>query len=303
MRVTALIESPFQLMQLAEYIAINEIDDYKIIVRLNENEINNTQLLNTLTILTFDKDKCYFSKNRFILTVYLLITYRLLGKLIIGDDNSAIYRVVRFVIPLSFFLFLDDGTSSLNSKVNGDRFTIFDEVNGSKNKLTCITKIIEENSFSVNPERLVILGGKLIEVGICSRNIYIGIIDVMVADIRKKYSKNIVISYIPHRGETEYKSFLTIDYCKKFNIEVIQNELPVEFIAVEKKIKIVGVFGLFSTALFTMKLIYPSSEIKYYIISEYDLLSRKNAVIEFYQMMKGSNLSSSEIPVVTQSAE
>jgi hypothetical protein len=300
MRVTALIESPFQLIQLAEYIAINNVYDYRVVLRLNNNEVNNTQLLNTLEVLGVDKYKCDVSKSKFILIAYLLINYRLLGRLVIGDENSAIYRIIRLLIPLKFFLFLDDGTASLKSKNKGDRYTIFETVIGIKNKLTCITKLIESTNVGVSPKKLIILGGKLIEVGICSRDIYIGVIDAMVADIRKNHSMDIVIAYIPHRGESEYKTFLTEEYCKKFNIEVIQNELPVEFIAIEVKCSVVGVFGMFSTALFSMKLIYPFSEIKYYILSEDDLLCRKDAVMDFYLMMKGSSMISSELPLITQ---
>jgi hypothetical protein len=301
MRVVVLIESPFQLLQFAEYIDAYNLSNYKIIIRLNDNEINNSQLLDSLRILNIYNDKCIFTSNKMVLVACLLIFNITSDRMIIGDENSGVYKALKLLkIWNKKTVFLDDGTATLISKNNVSRFTIFDKVKGTKNKLTCITKLIEENNVDAYSERLIILGGKLSEVGICSKETYLKVLDVIVADIRNNHSQDIIISYIPHRGESEYKTFFTDEYCEKFNIEVIQNKLPVEFIAIERECKIIGVFGLFSTALFTMQLIYETAEIKYYVLSEADLLLRKDGVIDLYQILKGTNMISSELPMITQ---
>tara|TARA_B110000196_G_C21153376_1_gene671344 strand:+ start:10202 stop:11110 length:909 start_codon:yes stop_codon:yes gene_type:complete len=299
-RITALIESPFQLFQLAEYINIYKIDSYKIILRLNSNKINNIQLFNTLKAVRLNRAKCFVSSNRFILLFNLLLCYRISGRVVIGDDNSGIYRIAKFFIPFRKITFLDDGTASLVSSSKGERFTIFEEVIGTKNKLSIITSLIEDNKRSDDPKRVIVLGGKLSEVGICTQETYFKVIEMMISDIRKKFSIDVIISYIPHRGECAYKRIFTEKFCKKYNVEIIQNELPVEFIAIERGIDILGVFGIFSTALFTMKLIYEYIDIEYYVISEKDLLLRKKGIIDLYQILMDTNMVPNFVPPISQ---
>lgn len=296
--VTGLVESPFQLLQFYEYINVNKVESYSLIVRLNGNKTNDDQIMSTLKSLKMDHDKCSFLIGRVLVIIQLLVKYRLVGKIVIGDDNSAIYKVLNLIIPNNRFVFLDDGAASLESYVKGERFTIFEQVDGVKNKLLNIHKIVNDSLNSDSPKRVVILGSKLTEFGICTKETYFKIIELIVVEIREKYEDDMIISYIPHRGEVEYKEMLTAEYCHTNNIEVMKNKLPVELFSLEMRAEIVGIFGLFSTALFSMQLIYREVTTNYYVISDKDILLHLDGIKMVYSAMESSNMLRNNLPMI-----
>ena len=96
----------------------------------------------------------------------------------------------------------------------------------------------------------VIVGAKVVEVGICEGAVYKEVLRKIIDDMR---SNGMPIYYVSHRGEAE-ENLAVIE--RELSVKVIRNELPIELIKAECKLEPVNVASIISTALYTMPKLY-----------------------------------------------
>lgn len=298
MQLAAIAESPFQILQLYEYITINSIRSYKLIIRLNKNNKNNTQIKKTLELL-FPESKNILQIESPSICFFLLTFHAIYSEeIVVGDENSIVYRLLRKILICKKTIFLDDGTATFTSQNrSSNRFTIFSDVQGKKNTLSSIKQLVQTKLTNSNiEEKIIFLGGKYCETNICNEETYAHLLRHAFNDIRKTHPLERPITYIPHRGEKHYKNILNHRDFERLNIEIIENHLPVELIGLEKTITVKGIYGFFSTALFSMPLIYPDALVKYYVVSESDLAARKRNILDLYEKLSKTSLSNQKLP-------
>lgn len=281
------MESPFQLIQAIEL--KKEVKDIKFLIRLNGSDRNNQQIRQV--VKTFNLPKVIYVpvKYKVLLLIFLfpfLFMSLFSKKVYIGDENSIVFKLVKYFISKRKLVLLDDGVATLNSKLNGlySRYTIFSGVDGDKNQLSECRRVINGKINSNNINVNVIVGSKLVEEGICDQNSYFDLLDDMVMSIASSSYKTI---YIPHRGEC-YKNLAAIS--SRYRFEIINNELPIELIGYELSVVPVGIFSVMSTALFSMSLIYSNATIRVYPLESNKILSRKEGVENLYEIMKKNAL-------------
>ena len=194
-----LIESPFQLLQGIELETENEKNIY--LIRLNNNERNNNQMREMLNLFNISNVIFIHSYYKFLLAFYIpvvLIFATLSKRFHVGDENSVFFRVIKRYVTKDRFFLLDDGVATLSPGASRDykRITIFEGVPGIRNKLGSARLLIEQVDKSITID--VIVGGKLVEEGICSFDTYESILAQMITDLQGGNNK---IVYVPHRGE------------------------------------------------------------------------------------------------------
>ena len=254
----ALINSPFQLINLMEYqkkinskilmpILVGYVDKITIaqVKNLNKDvfKLKNIFFLNEIMSLRIFLKILFLKKN--------FLGFQLC---LIGDLNYHLFKA--FYIKSKKNIILDDGTAILDSKnfINIKKtlfFTIFKKITNSKN-----VKILENNldllktlrlkNQKFDKKSLYILGSASIERNVIEKKEFDKIINLILKRFNKKK-----IFYIPHRYEKAEKNL------KKFKkIKIKKFSLPVEFaISNEKTIPSI-ILGFYSTALFSLDKLY-----------------------------------------------
>jgi len=94
---------------------------------------------------------------------------------------------------------------------------------------------------------------------------------------------NVPTIYVPHRGEVE----ANLDFLKeRLNLEIIHTELPIELVGIELKINPINIYTFFSTALFSMNLIYKETNMVIFRMNYDHLMERKEAIIRLYDYIE-----------------
>jgi len=265
MKSLLFIESPFQLLNANEAVHRYSLDDYKIIVRLSNNEKNDEQIIYVIKQLGIENIK-YIKinvSNKNIIDYMKLLFYRFryifikVNKVFIGNCESGFLKLVLKQFNKEDIILLDDGAKSIdiqknfNDKENYNLFTMYDLVPYQ-------SQIIENNNYEklqqdlkqleINTNQVLFLGLKLSEIGIVSEEYYLKKIKQIAA-----YYKNEKILYISHRGETKDK----LEKIKSMtNIEVIVLGYPVELYGLYNDNIPYKVASFYSTALLSMQNIY-----------------------------------------------
>lgn len=275
------MESPFQLIQALEVASCAE--KYLLIIRLNDLERNNIQLKKMVSLFSLKNviylNARYKSALLFYAVPFLLMTM-VAKKCFVGDENSIIFRLLKRLILNKKVWLLDDGVATLNSKEDSSyrRLTIFKTVEGDYNNLSECRDLIQ--SRPLFREANIIVGSKLVEEGICTKEVYYSILEAMAKDIGLQNSE---IIYVPHRGEAESN---LVQIADKFNFELVRNSLPIELIAIEFDVHPVRVVSVLSTALYSMSLIYDNAEFRVYPLSYDSIDSRREGIESLYCDMR-----------------
>jgi len=252
------IESPFQLLQVHEVIQLKEINQYKILIKLNENSVNNNQM--KALVIFFNLDNVTYYRFSSLLTIVFDI-YSITNKclfaasLYVGDHNSPVFWLLKPIFSKSRTTLMDDGVGTIidGRQLGYSRFSIFNGLNDPTivNNFDALSKKMTANQYKVVD---IILGGKLVETGISTLNDYLDMIESMLIFIKLRSSRDIL--YIAHRGE-EIINLNIIE--KKFGLEVIRPTFPAELIAEELKVRPNLIGTVLSTAVFSMSKIYNKS--------------------------------------------
>lgn len=275
------MESPFQLIQALEIAGAPE--KYLLIIRLNDIERNNIQLKEMVSLFALSNVIYMNARFKLVLLFYavpFLLMAAAAKKCYVGDENSIVFKLLKRIIQNKKVWLLDDGVATLNSKENASfrRLTIFRTVEGVHNDLKKCRDLIQ--SKPIFREVNIIVGSKLVEESICTKEVYYSILEAMAEDIGLQ---NTEIIYVPHRGESE--SNLT-EILERFNFELVNNSLPIELIALEFDVQPIRVVSVLSTALYSMSLIYENAEFRVYPLNFDSIDSRREGIESLYRDMR-----------------
>lgn len=317
-----IIRSPLQLLNAIEAIYhFNLFDSNNILYIIETNGINNSiQLKKLLNIFKWSEVNLLKSTKKSNFLNYVKIIKKLkrdrYNYLFLGDYGS-IHKIIISNIKSNNIYLLDDGVSSItiyNKLITNQSsikdsfklirflpfglsikkvkeinfFTIFnlkktDNINIIQNNMKKLKNDYDINSFSYLKD-IIYLGQPL--NSITTQESYVKYIE----DTINNNFKNDKIKIFPHRGEDIEE---TANYLKdKFkNIEIFQNTLPIEKYFLENKIYPNTIVSFISTALFTLKILFPKSKIYYIELNQKDIFENKKDIINpMYKQLANSNI-------------
>jgi hypothetical protein len=277
------IESPFQLLCAYEAIYQNDLKYVTMIIRLNNQEKNNQQLLNLLDYEIINKVyivkiisfKHLFYNMPFLLKIMLFS--KKINKIYIGDYRGKLMTFVRFILKNKQITILDDGLYTLNlySKMKSkeiltfDLFSVFDfnplsnQHNIEKNKMLFFKKKL---NMIKQIDCVYFFGAATSEAGYLHEEIYVSYIN----KIKQYYEKQrISFLYIPHRRESLEKFNHILD----LNIYKFENPAEIQ-IKTDKEVPI-RIASFYSTVLVTLKLLYNIEYIDSFTYNYNDILKDK----------------------------
>lgn len=254
-----IVETPFQLLCANEY--INNYEEWLVILRLSNVARNDSQLLNAAEKLNIKyknikiKPKSILELIFGILKVILIIRKIRIKEIFIGSRYSVAQRVILSIFAANKIITGDDGVATLKIKKeelfrNESVYSIFSKlsVESEKNELKKLKSLRAQNEIEVN----VIIGQDLVESNIMSEKKYLEMLERFLQKI-----PNEKVIYIPHRSE----NLLKLEKIHTKNIEVQKNEMPIELHLIENRLKPKAIYSAFSTALFTLKMIYEDAKL------------------------------------------
>lgn len=279
-------ETPFQLLQVYELIKLENIKNFKILIRLNHVDKNNQQLINLVKVLNLKNVKYLktFTYNKISLILLVLKVCLLIvnSKKVFIEANSGVFRVLSSFFNKEKFVLIDDGVATLfkNLKFKSyNRFSIFKNISPN----TKLNNFINIKKFALKykPKKSVniIIGSSYSEINIVKQKIYFKMLEVI--KLKTKSSGELI--YIPHRGENDEKLKLIQNY---LGITVLKAKLPIELVNYEFGIMPLVVHSTTSTAMFSMKLIYEKSKFISYKFNNIHLIERKKYILKFYKIME-----------------
>ena len=105
-------------------------------------------------------------------------------------------------------------------------------------------------------------------------------------EIKSKW-QDVEIVYIPHGRDVNNNIH---NFCETLNISYVMPDSPIEFYILKNNFYPLAIYGFGSTALFTIKMIYPQTVAVNWIIDKYengDLFSMSSKVIADYYALHG----------------
>lgn len=172
---------------------------------------------------------------------------------------------------------MDDGVATINSQNhNVARFTIFNKDNiFLKNDFSQLNRFLNKKLPNSEKKIALIVGTKAIEEKILSKEDYFRFINCSI-----EFANNLEIYYWPHRGESRQ----TIEYVKNHaNIKVVNPTLPIELVSLLIHANPEIIISMFSTALFSLKKIYPKASLTAIQMDDDCYLERKESIINMYK--------------------
>lgn len=264
------VESPLQILCANELINAHDLD-FELILRLNGSRVNDLGMISVAKdlrieyrILKLEKGK--FLKSFFGLTNLKLIFWFLFSRidlLVSGDYFSKPINLLIFLkrkISKFNLIYVDDGVGTFLSQAD------MVKKNNPSNIFTMLSidplpsQIVYRHSFEIFKENIVLessggvyfIGQKLVEAGFCSLDTYVELVEkaqLLRADD--------VLLYVPHRGESEE----TLEKIRKINnVGIVNVDGCIELYFSRIKTNPGVVMSFFSTALFTLPLMYPEAE-------------------------------------------
>lgn len=265
-----IVESPLQLLCAYEAIKSNPETPYRLLLRNNGRGSNDIHLYNCayslqLNYQTFLLRPDYFKYDLLkSLPLLLSICRKEYNQVYLGSYYSSFLRALKRGLRREETYYLDDGAATLraqleqmkevNSKINWFTFFNILPLQGQKIKRhsfeslrkTCIKERKFGSYFIGQP--VEIMSGY-------TKNQYYN----SVSTIAHRFTEESPLLYIPHRIED-------IELIKNIsNIKVIKPDFPLELYFLQPEIhEPLEVFGFYSTALITLKKIFPNMK-SYYI--------------------------------------
>lgn len=284
----AYIDSPFQLLQCSEF-EHNIKRLSQVYIRLNGKPENDKQLACLSDYLKFKNIKLIKIESlleRMGYYIFFIIRTFFAEKVLVGDSNSFIFKILSLIYRNDKFILLDDGVATINDtekNLKFKRFTIFPECvrESLVNDFKYIKSLIEHHNYR---KMHVIIGGKFVDEGICSKLVYAHAIRCIIDNL----DCSVDILYVPHRGETEEH----LQWLKEqFFFQIMRTSYPIELLSIEKNIYPATISSVLSTAVYSMALIYENIPIYTYRIDDDDITSRKNGVLNIYAQLCDKGVS------------
>jgi hypothetical protein len=266
------LESPFQILCAVEH-SLSSVDSTVCnsslsYIRLNKLSRNNLQLKAMENELLMGKAK-YLSNKRFFsfLRFFILIflnknSFMKSTTWVVGDYGSKFARLIRLLRSLGFIkniVYLDDGVATLlyvkRGFLKNERvFSMFSHIEfGCKELSHNSFENIRQNKFLSSVKSVsAFIGQKLSLAGFCTDDDYYKILTQFF-----NMNPEIEWLYIPHRGESDN----AINKISKLpNVSLMKLEYCVEYYFLREMIHPIRVASFISSALLTLKTIFPNSE-------------------------------------------
>jgi|GEM_PF-3113653 len=291
----AYVESPFQYLQVIEYIKVKNIDPSHVhlFVRQTHVAMNNQQIKNMVKLVPINYRKITYAKNWVLVIAYGLkgcLTDVQPNTILIGDENSFFTKTMNCFISKTRFIYLDDGAATLNSKKILNRFSIFSKKKSQKNTFAYLSShFIKQSSSYQKKPAIVMVGAKFIEAKISTFEDYESYLLQISSDLRRDYPEAPTF-YIPHRYEGDHLDRLKASVFNKFDIEIIRLAYPIELIQMELEQKILYFVSFFSTALFSLQLLYPETSFCYYELPKQKIRKRQKQIENIYTILAQSGM-------------
>lgn len=319
-----IIRSPLQLINAMEAIFHFQLFNENNILYIIETKglINTQQINNTLNNTTWAEIIWIKStkKSNFMNYINMINTIKVnqYNYLFLGDYGN-IHKIIISNIHVEHIFLLDDGTASIvihnkliNNKFNLkdtlklirfipfglsikqsksiNFFTIFDltttnTIGITKNEMKNLQSNYAIDSFT-NSKNVSFLGQPFIESKILSKKIYLQHLNNVI----EENFKNQPIEYFPHRGENIDN--IAKNLINKFtNAHIVHNDIPLEKYFLENKIYPTVIVSVTSTALFTLKALFPKAKIYYIQIAQEDIfLKGQHSMDSIYKTLNNSNI-------------
>lgn len=311
-----IIGSPFQCLCMLEAIKHFEISDYFVMVaycdKLSLDKIRT--LLNGKGI-TFEEKKIAHIVKDFIPMVFT--KHKRYKNIFIGNY----YRVIDEIVGVLYakrrytLYYLDDGTQALSlfsekprnryssfkidivlrfyflclswkKRISTNFFTIYD-VKSRKMKIIHNSLSCLHPNNSISQQRVAIVGSNSSFLSFKDYT-YFDYLNRLIDFIRARWPDERVF-YCPHRRD--HNNSLNREWCQYNSVDYFETEVSVEYDFVIKGVNPIAVIGFTSNALYTLKSLYPSSEVYTVYYHVCDESADKETEIIRQQMMKSGIVS------------
>ncbi len=322
-----LLQSPLQIINAAEIIFLKENKNtnkysYKII--LFDKKDKNTNIINLKTLVFLNlqyfhkvpfSDFILFKIINFLIIRIKLINVKNVDNIFMGEFIPSQIVATANLLKKPKKWILDDGNGTIVLPEFKYKNLYFKNIRPVNNKFfsynTFLPKTINvftlydikmkkpdmvfknqlsylKNKIKIsNSGNIVFIGCAFIEDGIMNKKNYLKYLESSFTYL-KKMSKNKII-YIPHRRENININIKKILF-KKFNIEIIKPELPIELFLFNGNLKIFLISGFFSAAFDTLNIITDKRKILYsFFISNKHIKSKSYKEISYRLYNKYKN--------------
>lgn len=266
-KILCVVETPLQLLCAFEVIKRNVVgSSYNLLIRQNgsyENDRQTTSMARQLGLsfqtIKFTKDYSY--KDIVSLFLFLPVFLQRYDVVYFGSLFSKFLKVLSNLILADEKIYLDDGVATFLSEglVGPQRktiklFTIFDIQESeslivSRNDFAEVRKFFSNQTLST--PKNIFIGQKVVEAGLMDLENYYS------AVAQSKDEAGGKILYIPHRDESEE----TTNLIKSISgVSVIRSDCCIEMFLLKSGIKPVYIASSFSSALFTLGVLFPKSK-------------------------------------------
>lgn len=282
--------SPFQILCAIAAIRQLEIDDYLMVVRLPDGGERNDQMTNLLRTFKIKyRSIKTINMNRILLKMRLPHFGRY-KRLFIGDFRDLLncYIGCGLVSNHSDVVYLDDGNVTINqlscrefgniiennlvqlkkiAKYRGLVFyknllTIYDDIPNNNYNIESLSlkRILSERKSSITNKDVYVVGTNVdsfcIPQGLEEKS-FISYLDFLLYQLKIQYPKE-NIYYIPHGRE--YKLYAET-LCEKHGVIYRRSSIMIEMELISSPNIPKAIYGFTSTALFTLKKLFPSTMI------------------------------------------
>lgn len=263
------IESPLQLLNAYEASCFFCCESNLYIIRLSGKMKNDNQMISLCSFLRLKRESVIFIKARsdslpsvaigFFRTLFYLLTNRA-SRYFVGNIDSRFIKLFYPFIRKNIVL-LDDGLKSVivqsgfNKENYLDMFSMYElpSIEGQniyRNDYTVIRDLIGNKNIKKNNSVVFFIGTKISECGLIDEEAYL----ITINKIIDRYiEQGLEFVYIPHRDEC-YSKLKIIS--SRFGVRVEELSYPVELIGFYEREIPCMISSFYSTALYTMRLIY-----------------------------------------------
>lgn len=307
--------SPFQIMCMIEAIKAFEPADYRVFMCYDNKEIPRKK--QALTLL--EQYNIKFEEESFNYRITKLDRLKMLkpvlkgfDQVFIGDccNELLIYKATRFVSNGGTMIYLDDGTSTIQFfnglyQIEGNlrryydfvakirhldfdryNFTIYKGLDDGRH--VCLLnnfKFFSSQQLGKEETKNIVLLG--IDSNYFCREEQIPV-DVFMAELRKiilglkeKYPSERIV-YVPHGKDT---SNVPKQLCEELDVDFRPTSISVEMFLLDVPYRPKAVYGFSSSALYNLKLLFPSADVVNYTFSGNTPLSDRaeNAALYYEQ--------------------
>lgn len=310
-----IIDSPLQLLnaiEAREYFQTNN-NILVIIFYKKHNQRHRTQIANILkiysweTVLIVDSMN---SKSKFFLIINLIKKLKLntYNYVFSGNISKSQNAIITSIQKKELYL-IDDGTATIDIYAEGKvtnfgnkfkdrikllRYELFgitikpienmsffsslnlvykNEVKVIKNEYKYLKN--QSKQYIKNYDTIYFVGQNFVNENILTDEEYINYLDIIKTTFNNKK-----IIYLPHREEYINKKYDTL-FDKNFEIVYFSNNIEMEFIL--KNIYPVDIFGFISSALTTIKILFPEANIVSFKPNNEKLIAFSNQVYKYFE--------------------